>query len=168
MRKRIDRFVEDALIAFGEWYIDAFWYGKERDCVNMFAHGFLNRHVRPNVAINDLMQIRIESSVPQPSGYKSPAASKDLVIWNDGWTTAWDRDWNATNWPRVVMEWKFKKIGNPPNAFNEHDTRWLSSFTAEFNDTFGYVVRVYDGPRGRVVDWAKVSRGTLNETNRRS
>ncbi|WP_070988601.1 hypothetical protein [Halofilum ochraceum] len=168
MRKRIDRYVEDALVDFGDWYIDAEWYGKERDCVNMYALGFLARNVQKGVAIEDMAQIRIESPVPQPPGYKSPTAHKDLTVWSDGLSTSWDQNWEVADWPRIVMEWKFKRIGKPPTTFDEHDTGWLRSFTAAFEDTFGYVIRVYDGSRGRVVDWAKITRGILNATNRRS
>ena len=41
MRKRIDRFIEDALGDFTEWYVDSEWLGKERDCVNMFAMNYI-------------------------------------------------------------------------------------------------------------------------------
>lgn len=168
MRGRIDRFVEDALLDFRSWYVDAEWYGKERDCVNIFAFGFLPRNVQEGAAISDLTQIRVESPVPQPSRYSNPAAAKDLVVWSNSLGTVWDDDWKAVHWPRVVMEWKFRRKGNPPRQFDSHDLEWLCAYTAEYEDTFGYVVRVYDGPQGRCLDWAKVVRGALNETNRRS
>jgi|GEM_PF-4066136 len=31
MRTRIDRFVEEALIKFCDWYVNSNWLGKERD-----------------------------------------------------------------------------------------------------------------------------------------
>ena len=54
MRKRIDRFIEDALGEFTRWYVDSEWLGKERDCVNMFAMNFLAKAVEPDAAISEL------------------------------------------------------------------------------------------------------------------
>ena len=168
MRKRIDRFIEDALIEFRDWYVSSAWLGKERDCVNMFALNFLANGIESGAAINQLGQIRIESSVPQPKGYKKKTAAKDLVIWKNSHDTVWDSDWNISKYPRVVLEWKFKRNGRVPKQFSDHDVQWLSGYTKQFPDTFGYLVRVYDDPRGRVVDWAKVKEGTVNDTNKRT
>jgi hypothetical protein len=168
MRKRIDRFIEDALGAFTRWYVDSTWLGKERDCVNMFAMNFLAKAVEPGAAISELGQIRIESPVPQPKGFAKITAAKDLVIWGNSYVTAWDKEWNAPHYPRAVLEWKIKRSGRPPAEFHSHDINWLSGFTSEFQDTFGYLIRVYDGPHGRAVDWAKVRGGAINATNRRS
>ena len=55
-----------------------------------------------------------------------------------------------------------------PREYNQHDVEWLSKFTNEYAKSFGYLVRVYDGPYGRAVDWAKVRQGVINGTNRRS
>ena len=168
MRKRVDRFIEDALIEFEGWYITAEWYGKERDCVNMFAHGFLGRKVRPGAAIKKLTQIRVESAAPQPSGYSKLTAAKDLVIWKDGLDTVWDENWQVSNIPWVVMEWKIKRTGKPNHQFDAHDVDWLLGFTNDYSGTFGYLVRIYDGPHGRFVDWAKVRKGVIRDTNLRS
>jgi hypothetical protein len=51
MWKLIGRFIEDALIVFGDWYVPSDWLGKERDCVNMFAHEFLSHVIKPGEAI---------------------------------------------------------------------------------------------------------------------
>lgn len=168
MRKRIDRFIEDALITFGDWYVSSKWLGKERDCVNMFAHGFLAQGIQPGAAIEGLTQIRIESAVPQPRGYKNRTAAKDLVIWKDGMATVWDENWQIRNVPWVVMEWKTKRTGGLPRQFDSHDVEWLSGFTSEHSGTIGYLVRAYHGPKGRAVDWAKVRQGAIRDTNRRS
>jgi hypothetical protein len=93
MRKRIDRFIEDALIDFGDWYIPSAWIGKERDCLNMFALGFLCREIKPGAAIEQLIQVRIESATPQPKGYTKKTAAKDLVIWKDGFDSVWNHKW---------------------------------------------------------------------------
>jgi hypothetical protein len=168
MRKRIDRFIEDALGEFGDWYVNSDWLGKERDFVNMLALNFLAKSVQPGAAITELGQIRIESPAPQPPGFAKITAAKDLVIWNNSQDTVWDKNWNASKYPRVVLEWKIKRTGKPPKMFDNHDVVWLSGFTGQYQDTFGYLIRVYDGPQGRSVDWAKVRDGVINDTNRRS
>lgn len=168
MRKRIDRFVEDALIDFGDWFVSSKWFGKERDCVNLFAHDFLSRGIERGAAIEALTQVRIESPAPQPKGYANKTAAKDLVIWKDGLSTVWNQEWQVRNTPWVVMEWKCQWKGSVPLQFNQHDVEWLSGFTREYAGTFGYLVRVYHGSHGRVVAWAKVRRGAINGTNKRS
>lgn len=170
MRKRIDRYVEDSLIEFSDWYLSCNWYGKERDCVNLFAHNFLASGIDPGAAIKHLGQIRIESPVPQPTPmrFKRYAAAKDLVIWKDSLTTAWDENYQAVNSPLLVMEWKTKRIGNKSERYDDHDTDWLEQFTKENSKSYGYLVRTYYGPRGRAVDWAKVKNGKVGATNRRS
>ncbi|MDZ7839623.1 MAG: hypothetical protein U5R46_02205 [Gammaproteobacteria bacterium] len=168
MRKRIDRFVEDALVEFGEWYVRSDWNGKERDCVNLFANRFLGRRVQKGAAIQDPAEMRVEGPVPQPTGYRKPTAAKDLVVWSDALATTWDTEWQAVDWPRLVMEWKFRRRGRPSKDFDTHDLEWLCAYTDEYDKTFGYLVRVYHGEESRSVDWAKVVRGELNDTNRRS
>ena len=168
MRKRIDRFIEDSLGEFSDWYVASDWLGKERDCVNMFALNFLAKAVEPSAAISELGQIRIEAPVPQPTGFTKIAAAKDLIIWNNSHDTVWDKNWNASKHPRVVLEWKFKRTGRPPLQFDNHDVEWLSGFTKQYQNTFGYLVRAYNGPHGRAIDWAKVRKGVINDTNRRS
>lgn len=117
MRTRIDRFVEDALVDFREWYMCTDWHGKERDCVNRFALGFLARSVQRGAAISDIGQIRIECAVPQPKRYCRAAACKDLVVWGDPLATAGSEDWTPVNLPRVVMEWKTVRATRPRENF---------------------------------------------------
>ena len=67
MRNRIDRHVEDSLVAFSKWFLEAKnWHGKERDCVNLFAHNYLANKIGHSGPIKHFGQIRIESPVPQP------------------------------------------------------------------------------------------------------
>lgn len=172
MRTRIDRFVEDALLDFAEWYVSTDWRGKERDCVNRFALAFLAQRVRPGAAMSDLSQIRIECAVPQPARYGRkpgrPAACKDLVIWRKPLDTAWTESWEPTNYPRIVMEWKTLRSGNLREGFDPHDEQWLKAFTRENPRSFGYLVQVFDNGVPRRVDWAKVARGTVYPVNRRA
>ena len=111
MRRRLDRFVEDSLTEFSEWFLHTKWRGKERDCVNIFAHKFLSAQIKPGAAIADLAQVRIESAAPQPTGYSKQTAPKDLVVWEDALATPWDENWRAVNHPKLVMEWKVKRVG---------------------------------------------------------
>lgn len=168
MRTRIDRFAEDALIEFAEWFETNTWLGKERDCVNLYAHRFLARRVRKGAAIQDLAQIRIECGVAQPCGYKRPAATKDLVIWQDALSTAWNANWEPVNFPGVVMEWKTKRSGRRAEQFHDHDMAWLKAFTGENPTAFGYLVAVFCGDESRSVNWAKVARGEVQQRNRRA
>ena len=169
MRKRIDRFIEDAFVDFDGWFQDAEWVGKERDAVNLFVMGFLAKDVQPGAAIYDLRQIRIEAPVPQLSGHRNkPAVGKDLVIWKDPLETAWDPDYNSVNVPWVIVEWKFKRKGRKPNWFDDYDTEWLVEFTKQNPDTFAYLVQLYAGKEGREVLWAKVRNGEVKIANRRS
>lgn len=169
MRKRIDRFIEDALVDFTDWFKDAEWVGKEHDAVNMFAMGFLAKGVQLGAAIYDLRQIRIESPIPQlPEHRNKPTARKDLVIWHDPLATAWDAEYNSVNVPWVIVEWKFKRKGKKPNSFDDYDTKWLTGFTKQNPGTFAYLVQLYSGKEGREVLWAKVKDGEVKITNRRS
>lgn len=169
MRKRIDRFIEDALVEFIDWFHDTEWVGKERDAVNMFAMGFLAKRVQPGAAIYDLRQIRIESPVPQLVNHRNkPAVAKDLLIWKEPLMTAWNSDYNPVNVPWVILEWKFKRKGRNPNWFDDYDANWLSDFTLQNPGTFAYLVQLYAGKESRDVLWAKVKDGEVKIANRRS
>jgi hypothetical protein len=168
MRTRIDRFIEDALVEFSEWFTVTNWLGKERDCVNLFVHRFLAKRIEAGAAIADMAQIRIEGSVRQPAGYQRIAATKDVVIWDDPLSTVWDEGWEPVHSPHVVMEWKVYRTGSYVPIFNSHDTEWLSSFTRECPKAFGYLVQIcYDDDR-RTVDWSKVAEGGVRHRNRRA
>lgn len=161
MRRRIDRFVDDALQGFAAWYVSSDWLGKERDCVNLFAMKHLGEQVESGAAVEHLSQIRIECAVPQPTGYKSKSATKDLVIWRDPEETTWNDAWEPVNVPRVVMEWKTRRAASATLDFDPHDVGWLKGFTEQFPGTFGYLVTVCHRRNGRSVAWAKVSGGVV-------
>jgi hypothetical protein len=61
-RRRIDRFLNEALESFSHWQKTAEWRGKERDCVNLFAHKFLFEKIEPGAAIECPTQVCIECS----------------------------------------------------------------------------------------------------------
>ena len=122
MKKRIDRYVHEALEDFAKWYVESDWLGKERDCVNLFALQFLTKCVSDNSAIRDLRQIRIECPVPQPlkrEKYPKPSAAKDLVIWGGPLDTTWNEDWKPVNVPKAVIEWKTRRVGNGHDNFDK-------------------------------------------------
>ena len=161
MHKRIDRFVETALRQFAGWITASQWQGKERDCINLFAMRFLMASIEPNAAIFDPAQIRIEGGVPQPSGFQRPSATKDLVIWRDPLAVAWDEEWRPVNSPCVVMEWKTRRHGRHDDLFDRHDTEWLTAFSAENLNSFGYAVTVDFCRSSRLVSCCRFRRGAV-------
>jgi len=169
MRKRIDRFIEDTLVEFNDWFIEADWIGKERDAVNLFTMGFLAKNVQPDAAIHDLRQIRIEVGIAQlPDHRVKKAVGKDLTIWKDPLQTTWDIDYQPVNVPWVVLEWKFQRGGKKKDLFDEYDTMWVSEFTRHNEGTFGYLVQLYDCIDGKGLSWAKVKKGEIRRANTRS
>lgn len=161
MRRRIDRFIDDSLLKFANWYVNSDWLGKERDCVNLYAMRDLADQLEFGAAIEHQSQIRIECAVAQPEGYPRKSATKDLVIWRHPEATAWDDTWQPVNLPRVVMEWKTRRRAKALLDFDTHDMEWLKSFTKQNPDTFGYLVTVCHRREDRSVAWAKVSKGVI-------
>lgn len=124
MRKRMDRYINDALKEFASWYVTSDWLGKERDCVNIFAMNYLARGISETSAIMDRRQIRVECAVAQPLDkevYIRASAAKDLVIWKNPLDTAWDGDWKPGNLPRAIIEWKVSRTGRASDQFDPHD-----------------------------------------------
>jgi hypothetical protein len=163
MRKRMDRYINDALQAFAEWYVSSDWIGKERDCVNIFASKFLAAGIEPGAAIHDAGQIRIECAVQQPLKFRNPSAAKDLVIWDGPLKTTWDETWKATHQPRAIIEWKNSRTGRASDAFDAHDVEWLSEYTKEYPKTFGFLVSTHATKTHRQCMWAQVRRGIVGK-----
>jgi hypothetical protein len=129
---QIDALIRDALKEFIEDLGTCRWRGKEHDCVNRFAHGFLLPRCVPSCFLHHPTQICIEVGVAQPPGIGSGgAARKDLVIWAEPWMSCWNEKWEPVNCPVVVMEWKVALPGKKLR-FNRHDRQWLKGF-AETN-----------------------------------
>jgi len=160
-RKRIDRFIEDAVVRFAYWISETEWRGKERDCINRFATDFLLPAVHSDAAVKSYSQIRIECGVPQPACFTRPSCSKDLVIWRNPLDVAWDENWTPVTVPWVVMEWKTRRKGHFDEMFDEHDIHWLTEFSLQNPDAFGYAVTVDFRRTSRLVHCAKVSRGRV-------
>lgn len=164
MRKRIDRYVHEALEDFAKWYVESDWLGKERDCVNLFALQFLSKCISTDSAIRDLRQIRIECPVPQPldrGKYNKASAAKDLVIWSGPLDTTWNADWKPVNVPKAVIEWKTRRVGKAHDSFDSHDETWMKDFTADFKTAFGFLVSTHAIKTHRSCRWAIVRSGIV-------
>lgn len=166
IRKRIDRFIEDAVYQFAGWIADTQWRGKERDCVNLFATRFLLPAVHPQAAISDYSQVRIECGVPQVKGFSRPSCAKDLVIWRTPLDVAWDASWKPVLAPWVVIEWKTRRKGRFDAMFDEYDLNWLVQFTRENPDSFGYAITVDFRDTSRLVHCARIARGEVHVKRR--
>ena len=142
-RKRIDRFLNEAIVSFSAWLKSNHWRGKEHECVNLFAHKFLFENIAPGAAIECPTQICIECPLKQPNGYTNKAARKDLVIWEHPLQTTWSDTWEPIHSPKAVMEWKvFFRKRVPRKIFDPHDEEWILAYTREHPKRFGYVVSV--------------------------
>ena len=167
MRKRMDRFIQDALRDFADCYVNrSAWLGKERDCVNIFALQYLTKGIDSTSAIKDVSQIRIECAVMQPSDpekFIRPSATKDLVIWSKPSDTTWNADWKPVNAPRAIMEWKTSRSGQGSADFDIHDVAWLTAFTAEYPKTIGFLVSTHATKSVRRCAWAMVRCGIIGK-----
>lgn len=166
--KRIDRFIESSIYGFASWIAASTWRGKERDCINLFATRFILPAVSPDAAITDYSQVRIECGVPQPTGesFKRPSAAKDLVVWRDPLEVAWDFDWKPKNIPWVILEWKTRRSGSFESMFDPHDEVWLTAFTTQNPDAFGYAVTVDFCGSSREVHFARFKDGVMKVNHR--
>lgn len=109
---QLDRLLRTPLAALVADATDEQWQGKERDCVNRFAMGYLVGACGRHHFLQHPTQIGIEMAVAQPSrvGVR-PTAPKDLVIWRWPWSTCWDDEENAAHAPLAVIEWRVLVAG---------------------------------------------------------
>ena len=116
------------------------WRGKENDCVNLFAHRFLAKRVRP------IDRIGIEVAVPQLGGKgRKQAVRKDLVIWKRSGDTTWGADWKAKAVPQAILEWKVKRGPAPKPTISVRDRAWLKAFKRKHRGFTGVCVTVAYG-----------------------
>ena len=116
------------------------WRGKENDCVNLFAHRFLAKRVRP------IDRIGIEVAVPQLSGKgRKQAVRKDLVIWKRSGDTTWGADWKAKAVPQAILEWKVKRGPAAKPTISARDRAWLKAFKSKYRGFIGVCVTVAYG-----------------------
>ena len=116
------------------------WRGKENDSVNLFAHRFLAKRVRP------IDRIGIEVAVPQLSGKgRKQAVRKDLVIWKRSGDTTWGADWKAKAVPQAILEWKVKRGPAAKPTISARDRAWLKAFKRKHRGFTGVCVTVAYG-----------------------
>jgi hypothetical protein len=116
------------------------WRGKENDCVNLFAHRFLAKRVRP------IDRIGIEVAVPQLGGKgRKQAVRKDLLIWKRGGATTWGADWKAKAVPQAILEWKVKRGPGAKPTISNRDRAWLKAFKSNHRGFTGVCVTVAYG-----------------------
>lgn len=157
----LDTIVATSLREFEAWLNASSWTGKEHDCVNLFVHGFLFKHICQGGPIKDFTQVGIEIGVPQPDGIGSKdSARKDLVIWDTPLAVAWDTEWRAVRHPSAIIEWKARrKIRSP--ALDPYDIDWLKRYSLHYPDFTGYAVTVDLSPEARRINTARISGGEL-------
>jgi hypothetical protein len=138
MRTRAE--IGKTLKEFSAFICDSEWRGKENDCVNLFAHRFLAKRVRP------IDRIGIEVAVPQLGGKgRKQAVRKDLVIWKRSGHTTWGTDWKAKAVPQAILEWKVKRAATAKPTISNRDRAWLKAFKSKHRGFTGVCVTVAYG-----------------------
>ena len=138
MKTRSD--IRKTLREFSAFICDSDWRGKENDCVNLFAHRFLAKRVRP------IDRIGIEVAVPQIGGKgRKQAVRKDLVIWRQSGYTTWGADWRAKGGPMAILEWKVKRGSAAKPTISARDRAWLKAFKRKHRGFTGVCVTVAYG-----------------------
>jgi hypothetical protein len=157
----LDEVVATSLREFESFLVSADWHGKEHDCVNLFVHAFLFRHVCKGGAIEDFTQIGIEIGVPQPDGIgKKDSVRKDLVIWDTPRAVAWDKKWRPVRHPRSIIEWKARHKTRLP-ALDPYDIDWLQRYSLHYPDFTGYAVTVNLASESRRITTARIHAGEV-------
>ena len=157
-------FLKAAFVDYEAWLLQTEWRGKEHDCVNLFAHGFIFPRISPDAPISDYTQVCIEVGVPQPRtiGIKQ-ATRKDLVIWDAPFTTTWDSNWTAFRIPKAIIEWKARKTRTGKPVLFSYDVDWLHKYSLLHPDFTGYCATVDFTSATRRVATAHIYQGNVNE-----
>ena len=139
---KLSDLIKKSLDENARFFWESGWRGKENDCVNLFAHRFLAKRVRP------LDRIGIEVGVPQLGGKgRKQAVRKDLVIWRHGGQTTWDKSWKAKAVPQAILEWKVKRGPNAQPIISSRDRAWLKAFKSKHRGFIGVCVTVAFGKK---------------------
>jgi hypothetical protein len=134
--------INRSLKEFSAFIYGSGWRGKENDCVNLFAHRFLAKRVRP------IDRIGIEVAVPQLGGRgRKQAVRKDLVIWKRSGHTTWGTDWKAKAVPQAILEWKVKRGPGAKPTISARDRLWLKAFKRKHRGFTGVCVTVAYGSK---------------------
>jgi hypothetical protein len=149
----LDSMLVQAFGAFEAWLLESGWTGKENDCVNLFAHGFLFPLIGPGAAVTDFTQVCIEVGVPQPPGWGTkPSCRRDLVIWDAPRAVAWSPTWEPVRRPAAIVEWKARQ-----DRLDEYDVGWLKAYARRYPGFLGYAVTVDFAARDRRLIVARVT-----------
>jgi hypothetical protein len=160
----MDQFLASALAEFEDWLLKHGWRGKENDCVNLFAHGFLFPRIRPGAAVDHFTRVGIEVGVPQPVGLGIKlAVRKDLVIWEKAFASTWDDQWQAATCPQAIIEWKARRKHQGAALLDERDLNWLRRYSVHYPKFVGYAVTVDFTAADRRLTTARVEGGTVVE-----
>jgi hypothetical protein len=145
---QLDRLLSATFPRFVDDIVREEWQGKERDCVNRFAMGYLVDacYTKRVPFLKHPTQISIEMPIGKPDtvGIKK-SLSKDLVIWRKPWASCWDKDWSPSLAPLAVIEWKVSR-GSKGGKKAEHEKAWLRDFATSNHRSVGYAVSLrFDG-----------------------
>ena len=142
---RIRPKIEKGFREFSSFLKRSGWRGKENDCVNLFAHRFLAKRIRP------MDRMGIEVAVPQLTGKgRKQAVRKDLVIWKQSGQTTWGKDWKAKAVPAAILEWKVKRGPGVRAAISARDRAWLAGHKKRHRGFVGVCVTVAFGKKTEV------------------
>lgn len=139
---QLDRLLKKAFPQFVADIRKDGWQGKERDCVNRFAMGYLVGACGDHHFLKRPTQIGIEMPVGKPRGVGvNKSLPKDLVIWRKPGVTCWDDDWCPKTAPLAVIEWKTSR-GTKGGQKASHERAWLRAFARSNEKSVGYAVSV--------------------------
>jgi hypothetical protein len=139
---QVGAIIQQSLSEFITVIFSSGWAGREREAISLYAIGFLQKNFRENAPLYDSTQIGIEAAVPSSREWNPKGrVCKDLVLWPKPQMTCWNKDWQITNYPLVIMEWKVYQPGNKTKkaALSSDDIGWLRKYS-QIYPTIGYAV----------------------------
>lgn len=157
----LELMIVSTLTEFRQWLEGegTVWRGKERDCINIFAHRFLFPRIGPGNAIEHYAQVGIEVGVPNPLGDSDrksrPSVSRDLVIWDRPGAVAWDEHWKPVHSPKAILEWKTRRKTSKGPLFDAKDNQWLCRFCEKYPDCLGFTITVDFTASGARLQWQR-------------
>jgi hypothetical protein len=159
-QRSLDKLIAQTLSVFEDELLKTGWKGKEADCVNLFAHGFLFKEIRPGNPIEDFAQVGIEVGVPQPRGVGTRSGvRKDMIIWSEPRMTTFDGAWKPVKIPAAIIEWKARR--SPKRAAKL--INWITQVSHQHLNFLGYCVTVDFTETDRRVYSAKFFRGVRTD-----
>ncbi len=139
----IDSTIRIALTNFAEDLRGRSWWGRENECVNRFAFGYLFPLAAPGSEFFSVRQLGIEVAVPQlqvdEGKQRKELVRKDLVIWPEEDMNCWEGsgERNPANVPLSVLEWKANKT-----SIYDADRQWLKQASKDWPQFWGFAITV--------------------------